>query len=470
MIFCGQCRIIKEFLEKGKGVFEMLFCSEEFLFLFLPIFLILYYLMPTRWRNLTLLLGSLLFYLFGERRWFFLLLFSIALHYVATRAMRRRSRGVQRGLLAGLLVYDFATLFFFKYVNLIFPQWGLTLPLGISFYTFQIAAYAIDVYRGQKPADSFVTLGAYVSMFPQLISGPIVLFNDVRKQLKQRVVHLERLQEGLKVFVIGLSYKVLIADVLGNLWHEIQVVGVDSISGAMAWLGAFAYSLQLYFDFNGYSIMAIGLGLMLGFKLPRNFQQPYTAVSVTDFWRRWHMTLTNWFREYLYIPLGGSREGTFKTIRNLFIVWLFTGLWHGSGLTFLLWGMYYFLFLVVEKFFTRKFWEKHKALGHVYALLVAVVGWVIFALHDLPSIGIYLSKMFLMPGDFVAFPAVTLDALSRYGLFFVVAAVCSTCVVENGYKRWKDTLWMKLLLLVLFWICVYRIVTAASNPFLYFGF
>ena len=449
----------------------MLFCSEEFLFIFLPVFFVIYYLVPDRWKNPVLLLGSLLFYFFGEQTWFLLLIISLILHSVGTRAMRRKRRTVQRVLLAGLLVYDFATLFFFKYVNLWMPRWNLGLPLGISFYTFQIAAYAIDMYRGnaEESAD-FVTLSTYVSMFPQLIAGPIVLFRDVKQQLKKREVCFQNLEEGLKVFVIGLAYKMLIANILGNLWNEIQVVGIESISGAMAWLGILAYAFQLYFDFNGYSLMAIGLGLMLGIRLPRNFRQPYLASSVTDFWHRWHITLSSWFREYLYIPLGGSRKGKARTVLNLLVVWSFTGIWHGAGWTFLIWGLYYFVFLVLEKFWLGEFLKKHGISGRIYALLVVLVGWVIFALEDIGSVGIYLRKMFCFTSGFLDHPMVTANVLLRYGLFFVLAALCATKMVEVLYKKYKGRLWLKLTLLVLFWVCVYRMAVAASNPFLYFRF
>ncbi len=450
----------------------MLFSSENFIFLFLPIFLLIYFLTPARFRNLVLFLGSLWFYFTGEKRWFFLLLFSLVLHYALTTLMQGRRDSVRRGLLAGMLVYDFASLFFFKYVGLVFPEWKITLPLGISFYTFQMAAYAIDIYRRpQEYTRSFVNLGAFMTMFPKLISGPIASFGEMRRQLKRRRVNLEGLEEGLKVFVLGLAYKMLIADILGNLWHEIQVVGIESISMPMAWLGAIAFSLQLYFDFNGYSLMAIGVGRMLGFNLPRNFRQPYLATSVTDFWRRWHMTLSGWFRDYVYIPLGGNRKGTARMVLNLLVVWIFTGMWHGSTGNFLLWGVYYFVFLMIEKFLLSRFLEKHTGLGRIYTLLIVVVGWAIFHVESLGGIGIYLKKMFAPGMEYLnSNPAVTLDALKRYGLFFLLGVLCSTCFIENIYRKHNKRLWLKLVLLALFWVCVYRMATAGSNPFQYFGF
>lgn len=449
----------------------MLFCSEIFIFVFLPLFLLIYYVAPVKMKNFVLFLGSLWFYYSGEKIWFGLLLLSLILHFIGTRCMQRVSEGGRWLILVFLMIYDFVTLFFFKYVNLVCPEWGITLPLGISFYTFQIAAYAIDVYRRpEEYTKNLVSLGAYLTMFPQLVAGPIVLFSDVKKQLKERTLHLENLEEGLKVFVLGLSYKMLIANILGNLWQEIQVVGIESISMPMAWLGALAFSFQLYFDFNGYSLMAIGLGIMLGFQFPRNFRQPYMAVSVTDFWRRWHITLSSWFREYVYIPLGGSRKGKARTILNLFVVWLFTGMWHGAGWNFVLWGLYYFAFLVLEKIFLGKILEKHKILSRIYTLLVVIVGWVIFNVNSLEEVGIYLGKMFLLTPGWNGNLTVVIDALKRYGIFFVIAAIASTELVEKIYRKHGNRLWIKLILLVLFWICVYRMEIAASNPFLYFRF
>lgn len=473
----------------------MLFCSEEFVFLFLPMFLLAYYLIPAKMRNVILFSGSLLFYIIGERQYFYLILISLILHFSLTTLMEGRSRKIRRLLLTVLLCYDFGSLFLFKYMDFFvgecnklllwlseknemafspIPEAALTLPLGISFYTIQIAAYAIDVYRRPEEREkNFISLGAYLTMFPQLIAGPIVLYKEVSEQLKKRRVQMADLEEGLKIFTIGLGYKMLISNILGLLWNEIQVVGVESISAGMAWLGAFAFSLQLYFDFNGYSLMAMGLGRMLGFTIPRNFRQPYMAVSVTDFWRRWHITLSTWFREYLYIPLGGNRKGRGRMVFNLFVVWALTGLWHGASWNFVLWGLYYFLFLTMEKLWTGSFWERHKVLGRVYTVLVAVSGWVIFALEDIREVGIYLKKMFLW---FVSKDVwapnwqVTVQTLKRYGWLFVIAFLLSTCLPENLYRKYGKKGWFLLVLLAVFWLSVYQMVTAVNNPFLYFRF
>ncbi|MEG1290810.1 MAG: MBOAT family O-acyltransferase [Lachnospiraceae bacterium] len=409
--------------------------------------------------------------------------------------MNGRKKNVRRKLLITMLCYDFGTLFFFKYMPFVteelnkiigylqenhnvsvglLPDFQHNLPLGISFYTFQIAAYAIDVYRRpEEYEENVITLGAYLCMFPQLIAGPIVLFHDVSKQMKSRKVDFTGMENGLKLFTVGLGYKMLLANVLGNLWHEIQVTGVDSISSSMAWLGAIAFSLQLYFDFNGYSLMAIGLGEMLGFRLPRNFHHPYTAYSVTDFWRKWHITLSTWFREYLYIPLGGNRKGIVRTILNLFIVWSLTGIWHGAGWNFLLWGIYYFILLSVEKLFLQNFFEIHKAIGRCYTLLAVVSGWVIFALEDIKSITTYFNKMFCWIGQWDSWKQnsqITWNALERYGVFFVVGIFLCTYLPENIYKKHKSRTWFLMLLFVVFWASVYQMVTAVNNPFLYFRF
>lgn len=454
----------------------MLFCSETFIFGFLPIFLLIYYIAPERFRNLILFLGSLWFYIVGERTWFFLIVVTLGLHFAGTTLMRGKNQKQRKGILILLLIYDFGTLFVFKYLPFLvgneYLNWSL--PLGISFYTFQIAAYAIDVYRRpEEYEENFVNLGTYLCMFPQLIAGPIVLFKDVAAQLKKRNVNMQGLEEGLKLFTVGLGYKMLIANILGKLWNEVQVVGIESISTSMAWLGAFAYSLQLYFDFNGYSLMAIGLGKMLGFKIPRNFNHPYIANSITDFWRRWHITLSSWFRDYVYIPLGGNRKGKYRTIFNLFVVWSLTGIWHGAGWNFLMWGIYYFLLLVVEKMLWGKFMEKHHGIGRLYTIVLVVAGWVIFALEDIKSIGIYLKKMFCWIGTENAWTMnwhVTVDAVKRYGVFFLAAVLLCTCLPENVYKKCEHRVWFLGILLVVFWASVYQIVTSASNPFLYFRF
>ena len=372
----------------------MVFSSFEFLFRFLPAFLIIYFITPKKFRNAVLFLGSIAFYTYGEAQYVLLLLASVTVNYVIARSMYKTpedGRGRRQAVLLVLaLCYDFGMLFFFKYS-------GLTtkLPLGISFYTFQIAAYVIDVYRGIVPAEkSYVNLGTYLTMFPQLIAGPIVNYTEVSSCLKRRTVTARDFESGVRILVIGLGSKVIIADRVGMLWNNVQTIGFNSISTPLAWLGAVAYSMELYFDFAGYSMMAIGLGKMLGFQIPVNFRFPYISKSVTEFWRRWHITLGRWFRDYVYIPLGGSRKGRLRTMFNLFAVWTLTALWHGAGYNFLIWGGMLLGALFLEKLFLLPFLQKSKVIGHVYLLLFVPVTWMAFTITDVHQLGIYLTRMF----------------------------------------------------------------------------
>ena len=337
----------------------MIFSSIEFLLCFFPVFLLCYSLTPRKLKNATLLLGSLIFYAFGDVRSLPILMASILFNYFIGRGMaepdrrkgaygkrqKRRIEKKNRRLLAAAVVVNIGVLCLFKYLP---GRAGL--PLGISFYTFQVLSYLIDVYRGeQKKELSFVRFAAYISMFPQLVSGPIVLYGEVRSKLWNRRFCAETLQDGLKVFTAGLAAKVLLADRIGILWHDVQVTGFESISTPLAWLGAVAFSLKIYFDFYGYSLMAVGLGRILGFELPQNFREPYMAVTVRDFYRRWHMTLGRWFCKYVYIPLGGSRNGELRTALSLLAVWFLTGIWHGSTANFLIWSMMLWLLIVMER-------------------------------------------------------------------------------------------------------------------------
>ncbi|MCI9322184.1 MAG: MBOAT family protein [Lachnospiraceae bacterium] len=317
----------------------MVFSSIEFLLYFLPIFILIYMAVPQKLKNAVLMLGSMVFYAYGDLRWLGLLAVSTAANYMLARVINRRS-----GLIAALAV-NIGILILFKYY-----QGGTLLPLGISFYTFQMVSYLIDVYRGEIEAEEkFIDFAVYVMMFPKLVMGPITSYQDIRRQLRRRRCDAECLQDGLKLFILGLCGKVLLADRLALLWQEVQVTGFESISTPLAWIAAVAYSLQLYFDFVGYSVMAQGLGRMVGFKLPENFRQPYMASSVREFYRRWHMSLGNWFCKYVYIPLGGSRRGEGRTICNLLAVWLLTSLWHGTTANFLIWGMGICLLIILER-------------------------------------------------------------------------------------------------------------------------
>lgn len=447
----------------------MLFSSISFVFLFLPLFLLVYYLTPKRFRNIPLFLGSLIFYALGEIKYFPLLLATLLFNYgISLAIFRCRNRSSARRALLFLSVFcNFATLAWFKYFT---PA----IPLGISFYTFQITAYVIDVYRKKtKPAKNIMEAGIYLCLFPQLIAGPIILYTEIIEQIRKRSYHMKSIENGLRLFILGLSSKILIADVMGKLWNEICVTGFDSISTPMAWLGAAAYSMEIFFDFNGYSLMAVGLGEMLGLTIPRNFDKPYLSHSVSEFWTRWHITLGRWFREYVYIPLGGSREGMLKTIRNLFVVWLFTGMWHGRGWNFVLWGMVSFLFIAAEKLFFQKFLNKHAIFSRIYMCLYIPLSWIIFAVNDIKDIGIYFSRMF--PFFTKAAPLYVnahdyISAGTRYGLFLAAAFILCGTLPSRLYEKYKDRLPVTFLLLALFIVSVISMLKNASNPFLYFRF
>ena len=347
----------------------MVFSSIDFIFKFLPAVLLVYYLVPKKYQNAVIFAGSIAFYSVGavsQPSYILLFVASIAVNYIIGLLIYGGRFGKTVPLVIGL-VYDFGWLFLFKYADFILnTDLGLILPLGISFYTFQMVSYLADVYRGKVRAEiSFITFGAYVSMFVQLIAGPIVTYNEVSTQLqKQRCFSFATFAEGIRKFVYGLGLKVLIANQVGALWTQVGTIGYDSISTKLAWLGIIAYSFQLYFDFWGYSLMAIGLGKMLGINIPKNFDHPYTSLTMTEFWRRWHITLGSWFREYVYIPLGGNRVSRPRWIFNLFVVWALTGLWHGAAWNFVLWGVLLFAIMLIEKLFIGDFMNSHPLVGH----------------------------------------------------------------------------------------------------------
>ena len=349
---------------------------------------------------------------------------------------------------------------------------NILLPLGISFYTFKMISYQMDVFRGKVEADnSFWSFGSYVCMFPQLTSGPIMRYDDASEGLEHLGCTPEQFEEGLRLLVIGLGAKVLLADRLGILWNDIQTIGFESISTPLAWLGAFTYSLQLYFDFEGYSLMAVGIGMMIGMPYIKNFDQPYMATSVSDFWRRWHMTLGSWFRDYVYIPMGGNRKGIPRLLLNLCVVWLLTGLWHGSGVNFLIWGITVGLFVIVEKLFYGKWLSRHKLVSHIYVWIVIPLTWVIFAVTSLPDLGIYFGRLFpffgigetLNPQDIFKYFSMYWWLLLA-GIFFCIPGVSA------WFNKHRKSWYANALLLVLFWMAVYQLTNAANNPFMYFRF
>ncbi|MCM1045492.1 MAG: hypothetical protein NC417_08265 [Candidatus Gastranaerophilales bacterium] len=373
----------------------------------------------------------------------------------------------KRMLLAAAIIGNLSVLVFYKTADA--GGWSVTLPLGISFYTFQILSYLIDVYRGDVLREfSFVRLSTYVTMFPRMVSGPIFGLGDVKRDLERRTCTAEGIQSGLKLFVMGLVSKVLLADRIGILWHEAQTIGFVSLSTGMVWLAAIAYSLQLYFDFYGYSLMASGLGRMLGFELPDNFHMPYMARTVREFYRRWHITLGRWFCRYVYVPMGGSRKGELRTALNLLFVWFLTSLWHGFTPNFLLWGGMLWACIVIERQLAKTGWGKRlKVLPHLYLWAVIPVTWMCFAITDMGQLEICLGRMFGVAAGINVRAGDWIDALQQYWYLFVAAFVGCTPLVEKVYRKLKDTWFGEMALVILFWLCVWRISIEGNNPFMY---
>ena len=457
----------------------MIFSSLLFLFWFLPIFFFIYYIVPFKAKNVVLLLGSMIFYSWGEPKYMLLLILSILVNYFAGILIgkSRNNSFASKSFLILAIIYNLGTLVFFKYINFIIDNINsaagtsidnvdITLPLGISFYTFQIMSYVIDLYRGKvKCEKSIINLGTYLCMFPQLIAGPIVVYSDVSKALYERKITLREAEEGIKIFILGLGAKVLIANNVGMLWDEIKAIGYSNISMPLAWLGAIAYTLQIFFDFNGYSLMAIGLGKLLGFEFPQNFNYPYIADSITDFWRRWHITLSSWFREYVYIPLGGNRKGKLRTYLNLLIIWGLTGLWHGANWNFLIWGLFFFVILSIEKMGLNKVLDKSKVISHVYTLFIVIISWVIFAITDFTELAKYFKAMFG-----VRFGSDIVYYGRNYGLIILIGCILSTPLLSVIYGKIKNKPLGVVLHLIILILSVAYLTDASYNPFLYFRF
>ncbi|WP_347342104.1 MULTISPECIES: MBOAT family O-acyltransferase [Hungatella] len=394
----------------------------------------------------------------------------------------------KRWLVCGI-IYNLSWLILFKYsafiaqnVNLILGRAGISLhlpvfapvlPVGISFYTFQAVSYLVDVYRKTVPYErSMVGFGMYISMFPQLIAGPIVTYSSMRAQIGRRKVTFRAIEDGLREFTIGLGFKVLLANRVGGLWTEVQTIGYESISTPLAWLGLLAFSLQIYFDFCGYSLMAKGLGTMMGFKLPNNFNHPYMSLSMTEFWRRWHITLGSWFREYVYIPLGGNRRGALLTFRNLLAVWLLTGFWHGASWNFIIWGLLLFLIMSIERLGLLRVLERRRVIGHLYMMLTIPLTWLVFAVTDVRQILLYFQRLFpfLMKQSLFYFSGDYLKYGKLYAVSIAAGLLFMTDIPYRIYNRHKYSLVTAVVLLAVFWACVYCIRIGMDDPFLYFRF
>lgn len=461
----------------------MSFSDLTFLFYFLPLFFAVYYIVPLRFKNAVLALGSAAFYFLGAGvRDCVLLGASVVLHYALARGMEGRTVRARMALLVFGLCVDLFGLVYFKYAAFLLENLGkltgtafslveLALPLGISFYLFQSVGYLIDVSRGRPAEKSFVDFSAFVLAFPQLTMGPILRYDEWRGALKSRTIAREDVFLGFECFAVGLCFKVLLADQLAPLWASLERIGYGYLSTPLAWLGAVSYSLQLYFDFSGYSLMAMGLGQMLGLPVPRNFDLPYLSRSVSEFYRRWHITLGTWFRDYLYIPLGGSRRGKARTALSLTVVWVFTGLWHGASWNFVLWGVVLLCCILLEKFCIGSFLKEHRVLSHVYLLFVIPQTWVIFRITRLSDVSAYFSRLFPFFGTHSAVSAQdALKLLASYWWLLLLAIFFCLPQPRRFYEKHRGTLLIDLPLFALFWVCVYFIATSTGNAFLYSRF
>lgn len=457
----------------------MVFSSIMFLTRFLPLVLIVYFLVPgcmkNTWRNLVLFMFSLAFYAWGEPVYIWLMIFSTVVDYVngglAGYFVARDKRNTAKVFVGLSVVINLTLLAVFKYAG------KFVLPIGISFYTFQSMSYTIDVYRGKAKAEKNpINFGTYISLFPQLIAGPIVRFSDIATQLRERTINLERIRYGVLRFVCGLGKKVLLANQAGEIFQTIANYKVSQMTTVSAWLGILAFMFQIYFDFSGYSDMAIGLMAVFGFEIPENFKYPYEAKSITEFWRRWHISLGNWFKEYVYIPLGGSRKGNARTFLNIFIVWFLTGLWHGATINFTLWGLYFCFFLIMEKTWLLKLLDKiPRVFSHIYALVVVYFGWLLFAWEDIHGHRVYMKAMLGMAGAGVVNKE-SLYLLVSNALLMVIMAIGCTSLPKYLAKKVtkKDgvgaSLCMSVYVAVILLLSIAYLVNGTYNPFLYFRF
>lgn len=446
----------------------MTFSDLRFIFIFLPCLLILYFHVPKRLKGYVLLVGSIVFYGLGSLWQTGLLAADVLVNYFLTGTFaNNRKIGPGRKFWFWLTITLNAGL-------LVWFKCRPPLPVGISFYTFQMIAYQVDVYRHNIPREqSLKRFSTYMFLFPKLQQGPITRYGDLSHELRYPVSKAENIEAGFSAFAMGLSYKVLLADKLGGLWKQLSVIGYDSVSTPMAWLGMAAFTLELYYDFHGYSLMALGVGQMFGLTLPRNFTFPYCSKSISEFYRRWHVTLGTWFRDYVYIPLGGSRCGMACTILNLLIVWVLTGLWHGVGWNFVLWGLSLFVLIALEKLFLKKWLEKVPVLAHIYVLFFIPLTWMLFANTDFPSLLVYFERLFPLAAS--GSDVINLNDWMKYGLEYLpyLLAGCTFLVPWPeefllGRKKWKPAAYA--VLLGLFLLCIVSIHNSASNPFMYLQF
>ena len=462
----------------------MVFTSINFLYYFLPTVLILYFIVPKKYKNLLLLISSLLFYFYGEPKYIILMIIEIVLAYFEARLIEKYK---SKEIFIFSIFIHVLLLCIFKYTNFLITNingifntnislLNIVLPIGISFYTFQIISYLVDVYKEKvKAQKNFISLATYVSLFPQLIAGPIVRYETINDELDNRKQTFNDFSSGISRFIIGLSKKVLIANILGELCNIFILSNEKTV--LFYWIYGISYSLQIYFDFSAYSDMAIGLGRMFGFHFMENFDYPYISKSITEFWRRWHISLSSWFKDYVYIPLGGSREGTFKLIRNILIVWLLTGLWHGSEWTFILWGMFIGILLVIEKLLLNKYIEKLPSIvRRIYTLFIIMISFIIFSGSNINESFNNIVGLFNFSNPFIN--KFTMHYLKDYGLVLIIAIFLSTPILKNTIIKLKKNKKINniinildiIVLLILLVIVTSYLIDSSYNPFLYFRF
>ena len=464
----------------------MLFSSLSFLFAFLPITIALYFLAKDKYKNYILLLASLFFYAWGEPKYIILMVLSIIFNYFIALWISKTKRHEKLYLVIAILM-NIGALFLFKYLNFAVNNFNcisglnieipiIKLPIGISFYTFQILSYVIDVYRKRvKVQKNIFTLGTYIALFPQLIAGPIVRYSDIEAQLQKRTHSVEKFANGFRRFIVGFLKKVLIANnaaiIADTVFNNPSAISLEPIAIILSLL---AYTIQIYYDFSGYSDMAIGLGKIFGFDFNENFNYPYSATSITDFWRRWHISLTTWFRDYLYIPLGGNRCSKLKWVRNFFIVWLFTGLWHGANWNFILWGLFYAVILLIEKKFTFKLLEKiPKFFSWLITFIIANLGWLLFRVNDLSDLGVILNSFIHPTGSFTDFLSNNFSIVP-YFVFIIIGLIFMFPIAKTLTKKAENSSTIRILLdiilIILFVVAIFSLINSSYNPFIYFRF
>ena len=472
----------------------MVFSSMTFIWIFLPVLLIVNFAAKEKYRNFILLIFSLLFYSWGEPKYIVVMLLSIIINYFFGLVIGKLKKSKTRKIVFIFNIFiNIGFLGFFKYysfishtINSLFnlyllPYLEIDLPIGISFYTFQVMSYIIDLYRGNiKVQKNILKLALYISFFPQLIAGPIVRYLDINKQIDSRVISKEKFAQGIKRFIYGLSKKVIVANTLAQVADLTFNAKVNELSFSLAWLGAFGYMLQIYYDFSGYSDMAIGLGKMFGFEFLENFNYPYISQSMTEFWRRWHISLSTWFKEYLYIPLGGNRKGKIRTYINLGIVFLCTGLWHGAAWNFVIWGIYHGFFLIIERIKLKELLDKNKlkCFNYIYMLLVTLFGWILFRADSILHALSYIKQMFCGKSNSVLVNLNGINVINSKTTFMIIIGILFSGIVQSLLKRIKNNTKIKNLmyalepcvLAILFSICIMELVANTYNPFIYFRF